>query len=115
MPVHFTAACSNHFSARARLRPARMPLDAANDNASGIGANGIGASGMGSGGIGGERLLKAALRHFAEHGLSAAERARDNAEAAFFAGESDQYRWWMAICTTLDRRMPAAVAFRRGA
>jgi hypothetical protein len=77
-----------------------MPLNAANDNGAGLG---------------GEALLHAALRHFSEHGLSAANRARDNAEAAFFAGRSDEYRWWMAICTALDRRMPAAVAFRRDA
>lgn len=103
MPVHFAAACSNHYRAFLRLRSARMSLNAANDNAIGIGGKDVG----------GERLLRAALRHFAEHGLSAAERARDNAETAFFAGDSDQYRWWMAICTTLDRRMPAAVAFHR--
>jgi hypothetical protein len=100
MPVYFAAACSNHNKAIMHLRPSRMPLNAANDNVSGIG---------------GDQLLKAALRHFAEHGLSAAERARDNAETAFFAGDSDNYRWWMAICATLDRRMPAAVAFHRNA
>lgn len=100
MPVHFAAACSNQLSRIGRLRSMRMPLSAANDN---------------GGGIGGERLLKAALRHFAEHGLGAAERARENAEAAFFAGDREQYRWWMAICTALDRRMSAAVAFHRGA
>jgi hypothetical protein len=96
MPVHFAAACSNQFSAIGRLRAMRMPLNAANDNGNGLG---------------GERLLKAALRHFSEHGLSAAERARENAEAAFFAGNRDEYRWWMAICTSLDRRMSAAVKF----
>ena len=103
MPVHFAAACSNQFSALARWAPARAPLTAANDNGD-----------VQAGSLGGERLLKAALRHFAQHGLAAAERARENAEAAFFAGKSEEYRWWMAICTTLDRRMPAAVAFRRG-
>ena len=97
MPVHFAAACSNQFSKIGRLRTRRMPLHAANDN---------------GGGLGGERLLKAALRHFSEHGLSAAERARENAEAAFFAGNREEYRWWMAICTALDRRMSAAVSFR---
>ena len=100
MPVHFAAACSNQFSPLNRLRPVRMPLNAANDN---------------GGGIGGERLLKAALRHFAKHGLGAAERARENAEAAFFAGNREDYRWWMSICTALDRRMSAAVTFHRGA
>ena len=104
MPVHFAAACSNHYKALTRLSAPRTPLNPANDNA-----------GETSGSTnGGELLLKAALRHFAQHGLSAAERARENAETAFFAGDSDQYRWWMAICTSLDRRMPAAVAFRRG-
>ena len=97
MSVHFAAACSSRISAISRIRRARMPLDAANDN---------------GGGVGGERLLKAALRHFAEHGLGAAERARENAEAAFFAGDREQHRWWMAICTALDHRMSAAVAFR---
>jgi hypothetical protein len=105
MPVYFAASCSNHYNAMLRQRPARMPLNAANDNGAGIAGCGVG----------GEQLLRASLRHFAEHGLSAAERARDNAEAAFFAGDSDNYRWWMAICATLDRRMPAAVAFHRGA
>jgi len=105
MPVHFAAACSNQISKVGRLRPLRTPLDAANDNGSAMGGNTLG----------GERLLKAALRHFAEHGLSAAERARENAETAFFAGNREEYRWWMAICTALDRRMSAAVAFHRGA
>ena len=104
MPVHFAASCSNHYKVLTRLHPARAPLNAANDNPAPDGGNSVG----------GERLLRAALRHFAEHGLSAAERAREIAEDAFFAGDSDTYRWWMAICTTLDRRMPAAVAFRRG-
>ncbi|MEO6715799.1 MAG: hypothetical protein ABIM50_00915 [Novosphingobium sp.] len=98
MPVHFAAACSNQFSTFGRHHPRRMPLNAANDNGSGLG---------------GERLLKAALRHFSEYGLSAAERARENAESAFFAGNRDEYRWWMAICTALDRRMSAAIKFRR--
>ena len=98
MTIHFAAACSNPMSTLARYRRAPLPLNAANDNGCGIG---------------GEQLLHAALRHFAEHGLSAASRARQNAEEAFFAGRSEDYRWWMAICTALDRRMSAAVAFRR--
>lgn len=58
-------------------------------------------------------LLRAALRHFAEHGLGAAEQARQSAERAFFAGDRADYDWWLAICRTLDRRMAAAVAARR--
>lgn len=103
MPVHFAASCSNPYKVLTRLHPARGPLNAANDNAGRDGSHGAD----------GERLLRAALRHFAEYGLSAAERAREFAEAAFFAGDSDKYRQWMAICATLDRRMPAAAAFHR--
>ncbi len=97
MSIHFVAASTGLVSATVRFRRAPMPMSAANDNCDVIG---------------GEQLLHAALRHFAEHGLSAAARARANAEAAFFDGRSEDYRWWMAICTALDRRMPGAVAFR---
>ena len=99
MPVHFAAARPSKLSPLGLVRAARLPLSAANDNVDGIG---------------GERLLKAALLHFTEYGLGAAERARENAEAAFFNGDRQEYRWWMAICTALDRRMGAAVAFHRG-
>jgi hypothetical protein len=100
MTIHFAAAQTKDVSPLVRLLTATVPLSAANDN---------------GGGIGGNRVLKAALRHFAEHGLSAANRARDNAEAAFFAGQSEEYRWWMNICITLDRRMTAVCRFERGA
>ncbi len=97
MTIHFAAAQTTSISVLARALTANVPLNAANDNGSGIG---------------GDRLLKAALLHFAEHGLSAAERARDNAECAFFEGRREEYRWWMAICRALDRRMAPAAAFR---
>lgn len=65
---------------------------------------------------GGERMtdamLHAALRHFAEHGLAAAHRARKQAEAAFFAGDRQGYQWWLEICRALDRRMAATIDFR---
>lgn len=57
-----------------------------------------------------EAMLRAALRHFAEHGLAAAAHARRRAEAAFFAGDRDAYRWWLGICRTLDRRMARELA-----
>ena len=98
MTIHFAAAQTTEVSALARMLTAKVALNAANDNGAGIG---------------GDRLLKAALRHFAEHGLSAAERARDNAEQAFFDGDRQEYQRWMAICTALDRRMSSAAAFRR--
>jgi hypothetical protein len=59
-----------------------------------------------------DALLRAALRHFAEHGLAAASQARRRAEVAFFAGDRNAYRWWLGICRTLDRRMAAAAEFR---
>lgn len=61
-----------------------------------------------------DRLLRDALRHFAEHGLGAADLARANAEAAFFADDRAQYRRWLSICRTLDQRMAAAIAARSG-
>jgi hypothetical protein len=64
---------------------------------------------------GDDRMLRAALRHFAAHGLGAAEAARSNAETAFFAGDRNEYRWWLGICRMLDRRMAEAVAARRDA
>jgi hypothetical protein len=57
-----------------------------------------------------DATLRAALRHFAEHGLAAAEHARRHAEQAFFAGDREAYRWWLDICRTLDRRMARELA-----
>lgn len=59
-------------------------------------------------------VLRDALKHFARHGLGAAEVARQEAERAFFAGERDSYRHWLAICRTLDRRMAAALEIHDG-
>lgn len=56
-------------------------------------------------------LLRAALRHFAEHGLGAAELAQQQAERAFFAGDTKEYRHWLDICRALDRRLANAVRF----
>ena len=56
-----------------------------------------------------DAVLRSALRHFASHGLGAADRAREQAEAAFFSGNREEYRHWLAICRTLDRRMAAAM------
>ncbi|MDJ0978053.1 MAG: hypothetical protein QNI87_05925 [Erythrobacter sp.] len=52
-----------------------------------------------------EPLLKAALQHFAEHGLGAAQTARARAEAALGAGDRSGYRWWLEITRTLDARL----------
>jgi hypothetical protein len=57
-----------------------------------------------------DAVLRAALHHFAEHGLAAAGQARVHAEAAFFAGDREAYRWWLEICRMLDRRMARELA-----
>lgn len=89
---------SIRFAAPASLRSPRLPAEAvrrwqrepANDDDAPTGD---------------DRLLRAALRHFAEHGLAAAQHARVRAEHAFFAGDRDAYLWWLSICRTLDRRL----------
>ena len=57
-----------------------------------------------------EAVMRASLRHFAEHGLAAAAHARAKAETAWFAGDREGYRWWLGICRTLDRRMARELA-----
>lgn len=54
-----------------------------------------------------EAMLGEALRHFARHGLSAAEHARRNAQAANLNGDAASCSWWIEICRRLDRRMAA--------
>ena len=45
---------------------------------------------------------KAALRHFAEHGLRAVPVAARNAETALAANQPEDYRHWLEICRALD-------------
>lgn len=52
-----------------------------------------------------DAILRAALRHFAEHGLGAAKNAREKAHTAFFAGDREKYDMWLGVCRTLDRRL----------
>ena len=89
-----TGANSSRMSARARRRIRELP---ANDNAVSWAT---------------DALLHAALRHFAEHGLSATRRARKQAEAAFFAGDRQGYQWWLEVCRALDRRMASELDMR---
>lgn len=97
MSIRFAAAHRADRAAAGRLR-ALGSLRAANDNAAGFS---------------GDKLLRASLQHFARYGLCAAERARENAERAFFAGDRDDYQWWLSICRVLDRRMAEAFAARQ--
>ncbi|MEM7781482.1 MAG: hypothetical protein AAF697_13930 [Pseudomonadota bacterium] len=57
-----------------------------------------------------DQVLRAALRHFAQHGLGAAREARAQAEQAFFDGDRQAYDWWLGITRTLDRRLAAEAA-----
>ena len=98
MTIHQSAAISPQISALARILTPPLHRIAANDNTQPFPEN---------------IVLRAALRHFAEHGLAAAERARENAESAFFKDDRDAYRHWLSICRALDRRMAAAVTARR--
>jgi hypothetical protein len=62
-----------------------------------------------------DALLRAALRLFAEHGLGAGQRAQAQAEDAFFAGNRESYRWWLAVTRTLDRKLAVELTGRTGA
>ncbi|WP_095011798.1 hypothetical protein [Tsuneonella mangrovi] len=93
MTIQTALARSNACSPIARAMARKATGRAANDN--GI----VGHAGTD------DQLLHAALRHFGEHGLRAADEARKLAEAAFFSGDRQSYNWWLGICSTLDRRL----------
>ena len=92
MSLRFAAARSPDRSPVARALRKRTIECVANDN----GANAEH-----------DQMLRAALRHFGEHGLGAARMARQSAETAFFAGDRERYDWWLGICRMLDRRLAA--------
>ena len=94
MTVYFAAARNAARSPIARALTRRPVVHVANDN------DNDGAD---------DRMLHAALRHFAQHGLGAAREAHRQAERAFFAGDRQAYDWWLGICRTLDRRLAASL------
>jgi hypothetical protein len=55
-------------------------------------------------------LMRAALLHFAVHGLGAAAEARLEALRCHARHQTEQARHWLAICRQFDRRMAAALA-----
>lgn len=57
-----------------------------------------------------QAALRAALRHFANHGLAAADHARLQAEKASAKGDEQTCLWWLDICRALDRRMANELA-----
>ncbi|MGB3738905.1 MAG: hypothetical protein WA948_06070 [Pontixanthobacter sp.] len=90
MTVHFAAARTQSASTVARILTRRRVRNAANDNYTTMGD---------------DTLVAAALRHFAAHGLRAANDAKEEAERAFCAGDRKRYLWWLGVCRTLDRRI----------
>lgn len=103
MSIHFAAAKSAGFPATsspgAKILVARAQKRVANDNAS-----------FAERSQDNDRVMHAALRHFATHGMGAAKVAREQAEKAFFKGDRDTYDWWVDITRTLDRRLAASVS-----
>lgn len=100
MPIHFAAANSPGrapaCSPIAKALVARALERVANDNGDDAPKT-----------IANDQTLRAALRHFATHGLGAAREARAQAEKAFFAGDRQAYDWWLGITRALDRRLAA--------
>ena len=95
MPVHFAAARSTAHSPIARALARKAHSRAANDNA--------GAAQMVATASPIDGVMHAALKHFANHGLSAAKVAAQQAEHAHAADDPESYDWWLGICRTLDR------------
>ncbi|MDG5747215.1 hypothetical protein P8Q88_03390 [Qipengyuania sp. XHP0207] len=100
MPLHFAAARSTANSPIARALARKALARAANDNGDVADA------------VSFDTTMRAALRHFAEHGLNAAKEAARLAEDAHFSGDMQGYRWWLAICRRLDRKAADRLAHR---
>ncbi|WP_423140588.1 hypothetical protein ACOYW6_06870 [Parablastomonas sp. CN1-191] len=98
MPLHFAAARPAYCALAGRRLTRRVATRAANDNGSDLFAS--------------DALQRAARRHALVHGPEAAAHAHDLAERAFFAGDSDTYRWWLGVSRTLDRTAAHMLAAR---
>lgn len=59
-----------------------------------------------------QQTLRFALKHFAEHGLRAAEDAAERAEAAHRSGDRAGLIHWLEVCRTLDPRRASRVNAR---
>jgi hypothetical protein len=56
-----------------------------------------------------DQVVRDALKHFALHGLKAAEEAGLRARAAHQRGDQQDLRHWLQICAALDPRRAAAM------
>lgn len=97
MPVHFAAARSTAHSPIARALARKALARAANDNGDGTTEATF------------DHVMRGALRHFAEHGLGAAQTARALAEDAHRTGDREAFDWWLGVCRALDRGLAAKV------
>jgi len=106
MTIRFAAATTGALAARrlptckpmARALIARSIERVSNDNAPLPGARTMN-----------DQILRAALKHFAKHGLGAAREARAQAQAAIGAQDKPAYDWWLGITRTLDRRLASEI------
>jgi len=106
MTIRFAAATTGALSARrlptckpmARALIARSIESVGNDNAPLPGTRALN-----------DQILRAALKHFAQHGLSAARVARAQAQAAIDAKDQQAFDWWFGITRTLDRRQASEI------
>lgn len=104
MPVHFAAARSTAHSPIARALARKALARAANDNGDG-GINAVAEASF-------DHVMRGALRHFAEHGMGAADTARRLAEEAHALGDAAAYKWWLGVCRALDRNLAGRVERR---
>lgn len=103
MPVHFAAARSTAHSPIARALARKALARAANDNGDGRAAAPAAPF---------DHFMRGALKHFAEHGMGAAEVAREQVELAAQEGDADAFQWWLGVCRALDRNLAARLENR---
>lgn len=104
MPVHFAAARSTAHSPIARALARKALARAANDNGD--------ADAMAEEAASFDHVMRAALKHFAEHGMGAAYAASVQAEEAHRDSDKEAYSWWLGVCRALDRNLAARIEKR---
>jgi hypothetical protein len=102
MSIRFAAAGTGESASVARVLSRRAALSPS------MPANDV------DGGLAQDLLLRSALRHFARHGLGAAQEARNIALRAKAQGDNDQYRQWLGICRKLDRQIATRMIASHG-
>ena len=104
MPVHFAAARSTAHSPIARALARKAHARAANDNGDALE--------MAEAATSFDHVMRAALKHFVEHGMGAADAARFQAEEAHREGDQEAFDWWLGVCRALDRNIASKLEKR---